>query len=370
MSHAVALWVSLGLLLANAYFVGAEFAAMAARRSTLEPLAAGGSRRAERCLQAMEQMGSMLATAQLGITVCSVGLGALAEAALHDILHPVAALLPLGPVWVDALSLAGALLVVVYLHVVAGEMIPKNLALAGPDRAALALVPSLLFWSRALRLVVRVMEWVAKSLVRLVFRVEPKSEITSAFTAEEVGHILDESHREGLIGQHRQDLARSALEFSDKEAVDVMLAVPHLVTVSKGVTPEDIERLVARTGFSRYPWLDKEGAPVGYVHLKDVLYADAERRAKPVPRKRVRRLATVGPGDEIEDVLATMQRTGSHLARVVEPDGRILGVVFLEDVIEELVGEVNDTTRRPPDRPTRPPGQPTARPAADPAVPG
>jgi CBS domain containing-hemolysin-like protein len=125
-SHAAALWVSLGLLLANAYFVGAEFAAMAARRSTLEPLAAAGSRRAGRCLQALEQIGSMLATAQLGITVCSVGLGALAEVALHEILHPVAALLPLGPVWVDALSLGGALLVVVYLHVVAGEMIPQE----------------------------------------------------------------------------------------------------------------------------------------------------------------------------------------------------------------------------------------------------
>ena len=373
MSHAAALWVSLGLLLANAYFVGAEFAAMAARRSTLEPLAAGGSRRAGRCLQALEQIGSMLATAQLGITVCSVGLGALAEVALHEILHPVAALLRLGPVWVDALSLGGALLVVVYLHVVAGEMIPKNLALAGPDRAALALVPSLLLVSRLLRPVVRVMEWVATSLVRLVFRVEPKDEITSAFTAEEVGHILDESHREGLIEEQRQDLVRSALEFSDKQAAEVMVPVAQLVTVAKGVTPEDIEKLVARTGFSRYPWVDKEGVLAGYVHLKDVLYAadpaaatadqgglaadpaegpaggvgaPVDKRRQRIPRKRVRRLVTVGPGDDIEDVLATMQRGGAHLARVVEPDGTVLGVVFLEDVIEELVGEVNDATQR------------------------
>ncbi len=381
MSTAGALWISLGLLLANAFFVGAEFAAMAARRSTLEPLAAAGSRRAARCLAALEQMGSMLATAQLGITVCSVGLGALAESALHELLHPLAALLPLGPVLVDGLSLAGALLVVVYLHVVVGEMIPKNLALAGPDRAALLLVPSLLMLARALRPVVRVMEWVAKGLVRLVFRVEPRDEIASAFTAEEVAQIVDESHREGLLEEHRQGLVRSALEFSDKVAAEVAVPVDQLVTVAKGVTPADVERLVARTGFSRYPFLDKHGELAGYVHLKDVLYAvdhpvdaassasagglatpatagvpasdgtpDAGQTVDPrthrIPRKRVRRLATVGPSDEIEDVLATMQRTGSHLARVVDHAGTVQGVVFLEDVIELLVGEVTDATRR------------------------
>ena len=369
MSTAGALWISAGLLVANAYFVGAEFAAIAARRSALEPLAAAGSRRAARCLDALEQLGAMLATAQLGITVCSVGLGALAEAALHELLHPLATLLPFGPVWVDAASLAGALLVVVYLHVVVGEMIPKNLALAGPDRAALLLVPSLLLLARALRPVVRVMAWVATSLVRVVFRLEPREEIASAFTAQEVAHIVDESHREGLLEGHRQGLVLSALEFSDKVAAEVAVPVDQLVTVAKGVTPAEVERLVARTGFSRYPYLDKHGEIAGYVHLKDVLYAvepdlpgdapepaagpnpaqepaSVDPRLRRIPRKRVRRLATVGPDDEIEDVLATMQRTGSHLARVVDRAGTVLGVVFLEDVIELLVGEVYDATRR------------------------
>ncbi|MFZ1287667.1 MAG: hemolysin family protein [Candidatus Phosphoribacter sp.] len=347
MSHTTALWVSLGLLLGNAFFVGAEFAAMAARRSALEPLAAAGSARAATCLAALEQMGSMLATAQLGITVCSVGLGALAESALHDILLPIAGLLPLGAFWVDALALAGALFVVVYLHVVAGEMIPKNLALAGPERSALLLVPALLFVSRVLRPLVAVMEGLSKSLVRLIFRIEPKDEIASAFTADEVGHILAESGREGLIGEGRQGLVRSALEFSVKRAADVCVPTGRLVTVVRGATPEDVERLVAQTGFSRYPFVDKDGQIAGYLHLKDVLYAaDSERRTAKVPRKRLRRLATVGPGDEIEDVLATMQRNGSHLARVVEQDGRVSGVVFLEDVIEELIGTITDAEQR------------------------
>jgi CBS domain containing-hemolysin-like protein len=341
----MALWVSLGLLLGNAFFVGAEFAAMAARRSTLEPLAEAGSARARLSLDALEHMGAMLVTAQLGITVCSVGLGALAETALDELLHPLFDALPLGDIAAGALSLALALLIVVYFHVVVGEMIPKNLAIAGPDRAALVLVPPLLVLARVLRPLVRLMGSIAKAAVRLM-RVEPKDEITSAFTADEVAHIVAESHREGLIEEERQGLVRSALEFSDKVASEVAVATSRLVTVTKGVRPIDIERLVAEHGFSRYPFVDDDGEVTGYVHLKDVLYADDERHEQPIPAKRVRALATVSPGDEIEDVLATMQRTGAHLARIVGPEGRATGVVFLEDVIEVLVGEVRDATQR------------------------
>jgi CBS domain containing-hemolysin-like protein len=340
-----AVWVTVLLLLLNAFFVGAEFAAMAARRSTLEPLAANGSRRAQVCLDALEQMGSLLACAQLGITVCSVLLGAISEAALHHALEPVVHHLGLPVGVTDALALALALLVVVYLHVVVGEMIPKNLALAGPERSALILVPVLLFITRALRPIISVMEALAKALVRL-FRVEPKDEITSAFTVEEVEHILAESRHEGLIEEGQHGLVGAALEFSDKDAVDVAVALSDLVTLPLTATPDDVERLVAKRGFSRYPMLDKAGELTGYLHLKDVLYADDTERDIAVPVKRVRKLATVQAADEVEEVLRTMQRTGSHLARVVDPDGKDIGVVFLEDVIEELVGEVTDASQR------------------------
>jgi len=200
--------VSVLLLFGNAFFVGAEFAAMAVRRSTLEPLADAGSRRAQSCLLALERLGSMLATAQLGITVCSVGLGALAEAALHHLFEPVFAAWSLPDAWASGVALALALLIVSYLHVVVGEMIPKNLAIAGPDRAALLLVPPLFFLARALRPIVHAMEALAKSLVRL-FRVEPKDELTSAFTVEEVAHIVgdiaDEHDRLGDQAQRRRD---------------------------------------------------------------------------------------------------------------------------------------------------------------------
>jgi CBS domain containing-hemolysin-like protein len=337
--------VSVFLLLGNAFFVGAEFAAMAVRRSTLEPMADAGSKRAQSCLLALERLGSMLATAQLGITVCSVGLGALAEAALHHLLEPIFHGWGLSDAWASGVALALALLIVSYLHVVVGEMIPKNLAIAGPDRAALVLVPPLFFIASALRPIIHAMETVAKGLVRL-FRVEPKDEITSAFTVEEVAHIVGESRREGLIEEERHGLVSKTLEFSDKRAREVAVDVRSLTTVELGATPADIERLVAKQGFSRYPVRDAAGEIAGYLHLKDILYADDERHEQPIPPKRIRRLATVREDDDIEDVLATMQLTGAHLARVIDDDAAVTGVVFLEDVLEELVGEVTDTTQR------------------------
>ena len=345
MSPTGALWLSLFLLLAHAFFVGAEFAMMTARRSQLEPLAAAGSKRAKVSLEALEQVASLLATAQLGITVCSVGLGAVAEQALDEMIAPRLRGLGLSASLSHPIALALALLIVAYLHVVVGEMVPKNLAIAGPGKAALLLAPALLFVSRVLRPVIALMENLAKAMVRAL-GIEPKDELTSAFTVEEVQFIVAESHRVGLIESDRHGLARRVLEFSDRVAGDVAVPLSALVTLSMGATPDDVERLVAKRGFSRFVITDAVGEVAGYLHLKDILYADDAQHSEPVPLKRVRRLATVQSGDEVEDVLATMQRTGAHLARVVDPEGLVTGVVFLEDVLEELVGEVRDASQR------------------------
>lgn len=337
--------VTVALLLANAFFVGAEFAAMAARRSQLEPLAAQGNRRASVCLEAMETMGAMLAAAQLGITVCSVLLGAISEAALHHALEPVVHHLGLPESVTSAVALVLALLVVVYLHVVVGEMIPKNLAIAGPERSALALVPLLYWLTRALRPFIRVMEVLAKGIVRSM-GVEPRDELSSEFTAEEMARIVDESHAEGLVAAQHYQRIGAALEFSDKNAADVGVPLADLVTVPADATPGQIERLIAKHGYSRFPVESADGAVRGYLHLKDILYADDDAREEPVPSKRIRRMASVSRGDEVESVLEVMRGTGSHLARVVDRDGTVVGVIFLEDVIEELVGEVSDATQR------------------------
>lgn len=337
--------LTLLLLAANAFFVGAEFAAMSARRSQLEPLAEQGSKGAAVALAALQRTGLLLATCQLGITVCSVLLGAISEAALHHALVPVVEAARLPTAVADVVALLIALGIVVFLHVVYGEMIPKNISIARPERAAIALVPPLVAISKVVAPVIAGMDWLAKAAIRL-FGVEPRDEVSSAFTAEEVAHILDESRQEGLVADDQHERLGAALEFSDKDAADVGVPVSALVTVGQAATPLDIERLVAKHGYSRYPVLDDGGELAGYLHLKDVLYADEEERLEPVPAKRVRRMATVRRGDEVESVLGVMQESGSHLARVVEDDGTLVGVVFLEDVIEELVGEVSDASQR------------------------
>lgn len=344
MSTGLALTVAALLLVANAFFVGAEFAVMAARRSQIEPMAAGGSMRARTTLWAMEHISAMLATAQLGVTVCSLGLGAVAEPAIAHVLEDGFAALSVPEGLVHPLAFALALALVVYLHVVIGEMVPKNLAIAGPDRAALLLAPPLVWFSRLISPLISVLNGVANWLLRR-FGVEPTDEVTSTFTADEVASIVNASRREGLLGE-QHGLVVGALEFSDHRAGDVAVPLASLICVAEGATPADVERLVARTGFSRFAVKDGAGDLLGYLHLKDVLYADDERHEQPVPSKRIRSLVTVRSGEDVEDVLAAMQRSGAHLARVVDDAGHVIGVVFLEDVIEELVGEVRDETRR------------------------
>jgi CBS domain containing-hemolysin-like protein len=346
MSSGVGLLVALALLLGNAFFVGAEFAVMTARRSQIEPLAHAGGRRARITIVAMENVSRMLACAQLGITVCSLGLGAVAEPAVAGLLRPAfdAARLPHG--LVHPLAFAIGLALVVYLHVVLGEVVPKNLALAGPDRAALLLAPPLVWCARAAGPLAKGLNAVAKSVVRRL-GVEPKDEVTSVFTADEVASILAESRREGLIEDH-QGLVTGALAFASRDAGEAAVPLADRVVLPVAATPAEVERTVAQTGYSRFPVSERDGALVGYLHLKDILGAKDGERDEPVSRRRLRDLATVGAGDDAEDVVAVMQRTGAHLARVVDADQALLGVVFLEDMLEQLVGEVRDASRRTP----------------------
>jgi CBS domain containing-hemolysin-like protein len=349
-----ALTTAVLLLAGNAFFVGAEFAVISARHSRIEPLAARGRRGARTALWAMEHVSLMLAAAQLGITVCSLGLGAVAEPALAHLLERpfTAAGLPDGLVHPIAFTLALAL--VVYSHVVVGEMVPKNLAIAGPERAVLMLAPPLVGFARVTSPVIRVLSAVANGVLKLA-RVTPRNEISSTFTADEVRSIVTESRREGLLTDDH-GLLTGAIALGSRRAGDVMVPWDRLVNVTPPMSPRDVEGLVVRHGFSRYPVVPRPapGEPfapsgadvVGYLHVKDLLYADDERYLQPVPDKRVRTLASVSPDDEAEEVLTAMQSSGSHLARVVEAGGRTLGVVFLEDVIEELVGEVRDATQR------------------------
>ncbi len=344
MSAGVAALIGVLLLAGNAFFVGAEFAIISARRSAIEPLAEAGSRRARVVLWAMEHVSLMLACAQLGITICSTSLGLVAEPAIAHALEVPLHAAGLPDAAIHPIAFVVALALVVYLHVVLGEMVPKNLAVSGPDKAVLWFGPPLVWVARVVRPIIVALNYLANQLLRQ-FGVDPKDEVASAFTAEEVQSIVERSRAEGLLDD-AQGLLQGALQFSDRTAGEVMVATADLVGVPEGASAADVERLVARTGFSRFAVTDADGDPIGYLHLKDVLYAGAGDRDDPVPPWRVRALADVTADEEVEDALLAMQRSGTHLARVRGTAGQVLGVVFLEDILEELVGEVRDAMQR------------------------
>src|SRR5687767_9641375 len=172
------------LLAANAFFVGAEFAVISARRSQIEPRAAAGSRAAKTTLWAMEHATLMLATSQLGITVCSLLILTVSEPAIHHLLEYPLGLTPLSADLISVSAFVVALVLVTYLHVVFGEMVPKNLSFSVPDRAALLLAPPLVLVSRLVRPVIAALNWTTNTVLRL-FGIEPKDEATSTFTLEE-----------------------------------------------------------------------------------------------------------------------------------------------------------------------------------------
>jgi CBS domain containing-hemolysin-like protein len=335
-----AIALSLVLLAGNAFFVGAEFALIAARRSIVEPKADDGNRLARITLGAMERVSLMLAGAQLGITICSLGLGYLGEPAIAHLLEGPFEAIGLPDALIHPVAFAIALLIVSYLHIVLGEMVPKNIALAGPERSALVLAPILLGVVRVLHPAIASLNWVANRILRLG-GVEPKDEVTSAFTRDEVAGLVEESRREGLLDQHEGRLLVGALTFEERDARSVLLPMERLQTVAPDVTPHEFEQVAARTGFSRFPVRSEDGELIGYLHLKDVLEFEDRHRNRPIAASWIRALPTVSIDDRLRTILATMQRSGAHLARVRE-GGEIVGVVALEDVLEELVGEIRD----------------------------
>ncbi|MGR4009042.1 hemolysin family protein [Leucobacter sp. 1207-22] len=333
------------LLAANAFFVAAEFAVISARRSQIEPKAEAGSKRAATALYAMEHATLMLATSQLGITVCSLLILNVSEPAIHHLLQGPLAWTGMSVAAVNIVAFVLTLTLVSYLHVVLGEMVPKNAAFSVPDRAVLLLAPPLVLVSKVFKPLIAGLNAIANGVLRL-FRVEPKSETNSTFTLEEVASIVSHSTREGVL-EDRSGALTAAFEFTAKHAGDVLVPRDKLVTLRMDATPADVEAAVVKQGFSRYPIADDHGTLHGYVHIKDLVRIQESRIHDPIPAKRIRDMMRVPASMDLEDLLAQMQESGIHVARVIDDaTAADLGIVFLEDVIEELVGEVHDATRR------------------------
>ncbi|MFD0313518.1 hemolysin family protein [Streptomyces flavalbus] len=333
---AVQLLIGFATLVVNAFFVGAEFALISVRRSQIEPYADQGDRRAKSVLWGLKHVSALMAAAQLGITLCTLVLGVVAEPAIAHLLEPVfhAVGVPSGAG--HAVSFVIALTLATYLHMLLGEMVPKNIALAEPVRSALLLGPPLVALSRGLRPVIFTINAFANGLLKLM-RIETKDEVTATFSDAELARLVKDSGEAGLIDERARERLHDALELGRRPVRDVVMPLESVVYARVGVTPEELERLSAESGFSRFPVVDEERRIIGYLHVKDAL--DASPKDLPFRLRDMRSIARVRETTPLDDVLTAMRGSRTHLAAVLGADGRLAGLVTMEDVLRELFGQ-------------------------------
>jgi CBS domain containing-hemolysin-like protein len=332
------------LLVVNGFFVALEFALVGSRRSRLEPLAEQGNRSALRSLSAMQELSIQLAGAQLGITIASLLLGLVGEPAIAHLLAGGVEIIPGVPDgWVHPVAVVFSLLIVVFAHMVIGEMIPKNLTLthpettlrivSGPNRAYLVVA----------RPFVRVLNVVANAGVRLL-GVEPRDELASAHTVEELAVVVAASRNEGAIPGFAADLLAGVFEFGNRQVGSVMVPRAQIAAVPFGATVADAEAIAVDQGHSRLPVLGDGGLDdiVGFLHTKDLLTLDPETSSGQIPSRLRRSTLSVLPETTLESLLLSMRRTQTHFAIVVDENLTTVGIVTLDDLLEELVGEITD----------------------------
>jgi CBS domain containing-hemolysin-like protein len=336
------------LLAANAFFVGSEFALISARRDRLEALVEQGKSSAVTVIRAGENLSLMLAGSQLGITVCSILLGRVGEPAVAHLLEKPFGLVGIPDAVLHTVSFVVALGVVVTLHVLLGEMVPKNIAIAGPESTAMLLIPVYLIYIRAARPFIAFYNWCANSTLR-AFGVEPKDELAVAVSTVELSEMIAESVSEGLLDTEEHTRLTRALQIRNRVVRDVAMPLSEIHTVpaaaaDSGPTVGAVERALAETGYSRFPVAGPSGEYVGYLHIKDVLPLVHDPEAV-LDRSLVRPLLTLPASLPLPDALTRLRRDNSHLA-LVTTDGMVTAMVALEDLVEDLVGTVRDGTHR------------------------
>lgn len=346
------LLVALALLLVNGFFVGAEVAitaAAASRRGEVERRAAEGGRAAQLAVASMRELSFMLTGAQLGITMASLGLGFVAEPAIADVLEATfAERLGLHGAAVHAIASVIALFIVVVLHMVLGEMAPKNIAIAEPVRTLLWVALPYRGYANAVRGVLWMLNELANLTIR-VFGVAPRDELTTAYTPAQIGSMLGELRRLGAISAPQQQLANRALRFATRRVGDVMAPRSAVHIVPAGSSVREIERQAVATGYSRFPlYRNSPDAIVGFVHVKDLLTIDPDAIDQPLPDDAIRSLHVSPDTALVGELLVAMRRDRAHLALVVDEHGSPTGIVTLEDLVEEVVGEIRDEHDAPP----------------------
>lgn len=330
------------LVLANGFFVAMEFALLASLRSRIEEQ--GGKLRGDLALRSMGRLGTVLAGTQLGVTLASLALGSVAEPAADRTLESLFHAVGIPESFAQPIALVLALAIVVFIHLVVGEMVPKSIALAQPERTLLALVVPASGFVWLFAPVIWVLNRLAFVGSRL-FGVEPADELRSTASAAELGLMIEESRGEGLIEDEDHELLTAALGFLERATSDVMVPRADIVAIARTATVADAEELMRSSGHSRVLMIGRDLDDVlGFVHAKDLLRLPLSLRDRPVPLDTVRMTLTVPPSRGLGEVLLSMRRARRHVAMVTDAQRCTVGMVTMEDVLETIVGDIVDET--------------------------
>ena len=342
------------LILLNGLFVAAEFSIIGVRKSRMEHLAEGGNQTADfvrGVLDDSRRTDRWIATAQLGITLASLGLGMYAEPAIaHLIEGPLHDWFGLSDTAVHTVSFVIALSIITYLHVVIGEMVPKSLALQKPEGTVLSLSRPMQFSGRIFSIPVTVLNRIGLLVLRLL-RIPPPTESSRLYTADELEHIIDESSVGGLVEEFEQELAANIFDFSERQVENVMTHRTSITAIPVTASEAQILELVASTPFSRVPvYREYIDDVIGFLHIKD--FVRQQLTEEPYDLDALLREPFFVPEMlPVGKLLATFIDQHQHIAIVIDEHGGTLGLVTLEDLIEEVVGEVRDefdTEEEPP----------------------
>ncbi|MCG8588023.1 MAG: hemolysin family protein [Proteobacteria bacterium] len=330
------------LILTNAYFVATEFALVAVRRSQVTLWLREGRRGAAAVARSLETLDDAIAATQLGITVASIGLGWIGEPAIAGLLRPGLASIGLeseAAVHTAAVGIAFAL--ITFLHVVLGELAPKAVALDQPGPVALICAAPLLIFGRIFRPLLAVMNGAGNAVVRLL-GVPPASSHEAAHSPEELSLLVTEASDAGRIRPYTSRILGNVFRTVRTRVSDVMVPRAGVFAIEKSIAPDELLDALRDRGYTRIPVYEGElDNVVGILHAKDLFHVYAREGVVILP-DAVRPVVEIGPDVPIIDALRFFRGGRKHLALVRRPNGPLLGVVTLEDVLEELVGEIED----------------------------
>jgi CBS domain containing-hemolysin-like protein len=341
------LLVVAALLFANAYFVATEFALVAVRRSQIKVWVAEGRRGAGAVAMALVRLDDAIAATQLGITLASLGLGWVGEPALAHLIEPMLASIGIGSaVAVHGVAVALAFSVITFLHVVVGELAPKALALDHPGPVALACAYPLLLFGRTFRWVLWLMNGTGNALVRTL-GVRPTEKQRMVHSPEELSLLVSEAHEAGEIRPYAGRILANVFRVSRIRVRDVMIPRERVFAIERRITPDALLDALRESAYTRIPVYDGElDRIVGILHTKDLFHVYAEKSVV-ILADAIRPAVDIRPDLPLMDALRGFRRGRKHLAIVRDPGGPVLGVCTLEDILEEIVGEIEDEHDEP-----------------------